>query len=311
METFDDIFHRLQNVAALMALIGTTEDLHLDCKIWPAREEDGQRLLAKALSGFTNAEGGVIVIGMEARSAPSKEDPDLIQKASPVSDVIAVKSRIENLIGQLVDPRPEGVKVTAILDSPESKAGFLTIKVPPSEGLPCRSRKDWKFYQRISAGTYPMEYFQIADMFGKRRRPVLKLYLEEGQVESRGVQTRLVVFGIENCGRAIARFPTIRLKPGRFQIDPYGIDGNYGFGLPRLPSQPDWIVFGGGSDHVIHPGTVLKIAKLLQQSDRSEWQRVGAGNTHEFRQLTVEAELAADEFPITSDSKSIAQSDQF
>ncbi len=54
---------------------------------------------------------------------------------------------------------------------------------PPTDGFPCRSRKDSRFYLRVSAGTFPMEYFQIADMFGKRRRPVLRFHLEEIGIE--------------------------------------------------------------------------------------------------------------------------------
>jgi hypothetical protein len=153
-----------------------------------------------------------------------------------------------------------------------------------------------------------MDYFQIADMFGKRRRPLLKLYLGEGRIELRsGISTRVIILGIENCGRAVAKFPCVRFRRGVFGIDPFGIDGNHGFGLPQLPSAPELIIFGGGSDHVIYPGTILEIAKLEQAAKISAWQPAGddrvAQHFEEFR-LTVQR--AADEFPNTTDSSTVS-----
>jgi hypothetical protein len=48
MPSHEESFNRLQNVAEIMALVGTTEDLHLDCKIWPTNENEAQKFLAKA-----------------------------------------------------------------------------------------------------------------------------------------------------------------------------------------------------------------------------------------------------------------------
>ena len=152
-----------------------------------------------------------------------------------------------------------------------------------------------------------MEYFQIADMFGKRRRPILKLYLEEGRVEPRsGISNRAIILGIENSGRAVAKFPCVRFRRGLFALDPFGIDGNHGFGLPQLPSDPELIIFGGGSDHVIYPGTILKIAKLEQAARISEWQPVGSNQVAQhFEEFSLTVQLAADEFPNTIDSAKI------
>jgi hypothetical protein len=112
---------------------------------------------------------------------------------------------------------------------------------------------------------------------------------------------RTFIIGIENCGRGIAKFPSIRFKrdPG-INIDPNGIDGNSGLGLPLGPTEPEWFVFGGGVDHVIYPETILKVAKLTQREKRIEDEAV-------FEEYTLTAELAADEFPSTSDSKTIPE----
>jgi hypothetical protein len=242
------------------------------------------------------------VIGLEAKSL-GKDDPDVIQRAQPVPDCVAVKSRIDNLIGQLVEPLLMGVEVVPVPESAGSTTGFVIVNIPPCDGLPCRSRKDWKFYQRISTGTFPLEYFQIADLFGKRRRPVLKLYIEDlNDISQTGmfpniIADRMFVIGIENCGRGTAKFPSLKMEnvPG-LNVDQWGIDGNGGFGLPRVPTDQTKLVFGGGADHVIYPGTILKIAKLGQRERRLDGYRV-------FIEYSIAAELAADECPLSTDVK--------
>jgi predicted HTH transcriptional regulator len=167
MNRAEQLFHQLQSASAILALIGQSEDAHLDCKEWPSKDEDCQRVLAKAACGLTNAEGGVLIIGMRAKPT-AKEQPDLIQSPQEVTDTSAVKSRVLDLIGQLVEPPIAGVEAHEFKHPENSKSGFVVVYIPASEGFPRRSRKDWKFYLRIGSGTFPMEYFQIADMFGKR-----------------------------------------------------------------------------------------------------------------------------------------------
>ncbi len=113
MPAHEDLFQRLRDRAEINAQIGQTENLHLDCKIWPTNDTDGQRILAKALAGFANAEGGVVVVGLEAKPR-AKYDPDLINAEVPVADAMALKARIEGLIGDLVEPPLQGVRVEAV-----------------------------------------------------------------------------------------------------------------------------------------------------------------------------------------------------
>ena len=161
MLTHEQLFQRLQTATEITGLIGQTETLHLDCKGRPQSDSDLKKVVAKAMCGFANAEGGVIILGLDARGT-SKDDPDIIQTSVPLPDILATRSRLESLVGELVEPRVQGVTVADVPETPGAKTGFVLVNVPPSDGLPCRSRQDWKFYQRISSGTYPMEFYQIA-----------------------------------------------------------------------------------------------------------------------------------------------------
>jgi hypothetical protein len=48
-------------------------------------------------------------------------------------------------------------------------------------------------------------------------------------------------------------------------VNQYGIDGSFGFGIPLCPSESEWVVFRGGLDHVIFPEELRKITKVYQR----------------------------------------------
>ena len=213
-------FDKLRDLAEVQALTGQTEDLHLDAKEWPAREDDAQRVLAKALSGFSNADGGILVIGLEARSV-NKGDPDIIQSLKPVADAMGVKSKIENLIGNLVEPPLPGIRVAEVMEVPGQPSGFVLDYIPPTEGLPVRSRKHSNFYMRVSAGTFPMEYFQLADLFGRRQRPVLSLWSKLGgfKAENGGAfYEREFYLGIMNSASSAVSRDRMMLRSNAFVL---------------------------------------------------------------------------------------------
>ena len=254
-------------------MIGQSEDADFDCKEWPSTDWDAQKVFAKAACGLTNAEGGVLIVGMKAR-AISKDDPDLVESAAPVTDTSAVRSRILDLVGQLVEPGIEAMQATEVNDPAGSKSGFVVVYIPASEGPPRRSRKDWKFYLRIGSGTFPMEYFQIEERFGKRPPPRMELYLEPENIRGHTLNPRVperpFVLGLRNLGSGIARFPSIRYRRscGLF-VSQYGIDGNMGFGLPQGPSESEWATFRGGVNEVIYPEETRKITRLIQLGENT------------------------------------------
>lgn len=315
MSPLETRFEQLRNVTEIQSLLGQTEDLHLDVKEWPSRDDDAQRVLAKALSGFSNADGGILVIGLEARPL-TKGDPDVIQALRPVADALSVKSKIENLLGNLIEPSLPGIRVAEVLAVPGQPSGFVLVYIPPTDGLPVRSRKHSNFYMRVSAGTFPMEYFQLADMFGRRQRPVLSLWAAIGHINTPNAGTyyeREFVVGIKNSGRAIARFPSLRyaVTPG-INLALYALDGNGHWGLPLRPTTEGWVLFGGGADDVIHPGTHHEIAKLTQRSRAGKWSPVGTTTPgHYFPEFEFKCGLAADGVSYQDASITLPEADPF
>lgn len=266
----ETLYSNLRDVRDLDSLIGQAEDSHLDCKEWPSKDEDAQKMLAKAACGMTNADGGVLVVGMKAASRP-KDEPDVVSAKAPVHDTSQVASRILGLISNLVEPSIVGIEVREIHENPSSTSGYVVAYVPKSEGSPRRSRKHRDFYIRVGSATVPMEYWQIEDQFGKRSHPQLKLHLEEKtkvniHYPTAGVAVRWFHLGLTNDGKGMARFPGLRFRSDSgFEIFPYGVTSGFNFGLPLRPSEEEWIVFRGGVDDVIYSGETRLIAILSQK----------------------------------------------
>ena len=85
-------------------------------------------MIAKATCGLTNADGGVLVIGMKAESV-RKDESDVITAASPVADTSLVESRVLDLIGKLVEPGIVGLEVREIEEAPGSRSGLVVVYV--------------------------------------------------------------------------------------------------------------------------------------------------------------------------------------
>lgn len=264
----------MSSAKALQALVGQPEDADFDCKQWPTRTDAARGTIAKAACGFTNATGGVIVIGVEASGRRGPDDPDVVQRLAPVADRKAVASQALDIIQKLVEPGIEGIRIKTIPDAGPKKSGFVLIMVPASDGSPRRSIVDGQFYLRIASGTVRMAYFQIEERFGRRPVPKLSLNVDVSNMvmdppgHEEGAIRHLLV-GLKNEGRGIAKFPGLRFKRSlALRPDQYGIDGNGGFGIPLRPSEPEWIVFRGGVDDVIYPGEMRLIGKLIQTAVR-------------------------------------------
>lgn len=112
----------------------------------------------------------------------------------------------------------------------------------------------------------------VKDWPGPKLKLVLELRGIERDTYAPLTPVRSFVLGLKNgVGCGTAKFPGIRYaRACGLTVDLFGIDGCYGFGLPRSPSENEWETFRGGVDHVIHAGETLGIAKLIQRGKRKE-----------------------------------------
>ena len=146
---------------------------------------------------------------------------------------------------------------------------------------------------------------------GEMPSPNLELYLEFQGIEkdtySFRTPVRSFVLGLKNgVGCGTAKFPSIRYRRAcGLTVDRFGIDGCYGFGLPPSPSENEWQTFRGGSNHVIHAGETLGIAKLIQHGHRKAIEScqvpalpdIASGSQWFFDAITFQCDISAEGIP--------------
>lgn len=237
--------------AKVLAMQGEAESQILDCKGRPRNDKNDnalKKLLAKAISGFSNAAGGIVLWGVDARKI---DDIDCIGDFPGVDDAVWLASRLNELTPQAASPGVPGVEHRSLLL--EGNRGFVATYIPATDGGPHMARyQEDRYYQRIGQSFMRMEPFQIADMFGRRARPVLVVSAVHYADEPNGVQ----VF-ITNSGRGAARAPFLHLQVdpafASLHYVPNDLEGERSFGATRR------LLFAG-ADFVIHPGMQLSVA---------------------------------------------------
>jgi hypothetical protein len=237
------------------------ENLHLDFKLVKDvsfNSTDDKRNFACALSGFSNSSGGLIIWGVDARK--NSEGIDCALELKPISQVLALLTRLNALTGEAVDPRIGGVQHRAI-ETNEGR-GFIVSFIPESDTGPHMAKLgENRYYKRSGESFYRMEHYDIADMFGKRKKPKLSIFYK---VIDKG-QSACIILGLRNEGRATAKAPFFAFESGGpLQRSIFGIDGNGYEGLTwlRQPFQGLKWAYGGEMDVGIHPSMDLEVAAL-------------------------------------------------
>lgn len=252
------------------------EDLYLEFKTVSdaSLARDDRRNLAAGISGFANALGGIIVWGVEAR--PDADRVDCAISLLPISPLSRLQSALSQHAAGAVSPILDGVEHRTIFETGDS--GFAVTLVPEGDGGPYMAKLgEDRYFKRSGTSFLKMEHFEIADMFGRRRRPVISAVVRPSWGGKVGQDTYFVrlVLALANSGRGVARSPYVALKIDRPYIPgQFGLDGNGRLGLGALTRASDdpWIRYGGGWGEVIHPDsqrdvTVLEITNPMALAD--------------------------------------------
>lgn len=255
------------------------ENLHIDFKRANAiLSRDDRKNLAVALSGFANADGGVIVWGVAtARTNDGVEYASGIDSIAPLSQLVA---QLNEFTGQGVNPLVDGVRHRKVEIS--SDAGVAITLVPSSDAGPHMAKLgEDRYYKRSGSRFAKMEHFEVADMFGRRQKPDLHVAyrLQGTDVGAPRGRITKIALRLENHGRGSAKAPLLEVtRPLNYSLNVYeGVRGGarQGEGLVRVvPVDALALVsrsvrFVGYGDFIIHPGTGYDIA-LLEPSSQMD-----------------------------------------
>jgi len=256
------------------------EHLTLDFKIINRANlshADDKKNLAKALSGFANSSGGVIIWGIEGRK--NAEGIDCACGKKEINPLSLFMSRLNELTGEAVSPTVAAVRHRPIVISDD--CGIALTIVPESDSGPHMAKLgEDRYYKRSGDSFYRMEHYDLEDMFGRRKKPKLQLlaklaFAGGGSNRVKKYVNVQVTLALENVGRGVAKAPLLKLIiKSNHQLSKFGIDGNGHFGLEQLPpaTGSKSHLFGGSSTTVIHPGTYREICAICFEIDQDSAQ---------------------------------------
>jgi len=255
-------------------VLGDIERLHVDFKeksdpSHEKLEEDDKKNLARAISGFANSGGGVLIWGIK--------DKDISPK--PIKNIKLFITSILVLAPQVTDPVVEGIDGDWIpSDPPATEVGFGLVLIPESSLPPHRVLLKSKgiqnhYYLRSGTDFLIATHTQLEDMFGRRPQPKLTLHarITKGLSKSDGIWSLYVILGIENEGRGTAKAPflSVEIEPP-YGVYEFGLDGNGHFGLEKVTSSRGTkdTKYGSSADVVIHSGIVHEVTVVAVPADR-------------------------------------------
>jgi len=175
----EDIFEKIKREGedAINEFITTrkSEELFLDFKR-SADEGSGKVLhnddrynLSKAISGFGNSEGGIIVWGVYC-TKDTLDPADIPRTKHPIKDVKKFVSFLEGAISVCTIPPHSKVWNYPVVIN-QNDEGFVVTYVSKSVHAPHQVVKDYKYYLRAGSSFMPVPHGILAGMFGRRPQP--------------------------------------------------------------------------------------------------------------------------------------------
>lgn len=229
----------------------------------------GRQCLATALSGFANADGGVLVWGVSCRRA---QGIDAVDDLRPIQGLRRFHSDLHSLTDQVVSPPVEGVQHELVELPGEDDTGFVVTHVPKDETrLHMAIATDQHcFYRRDRTAFRLMEEYEIAAGYARRPAPKLEFVWEFREAGRSSTVTQIAVrLGVFNSGLALAHYPAMGVyRTGGVELDAATAPlGGPGTGLTHRPAvQRSRVIhgvpaivdfFAGGPDIILYAGTTL------------------------------------------------------
>ena len=248
MARAEDIFTQIKTggLSAIQEFIVTRESEELfldfkrssDCGSGKRISQNDRNNLSKAISGFGNSEGGVVVWGVDCSQDPI--EGDVAKALVPIINIARFKSWIEGAISGCTVPPHTKIENFVITDD-TGKNGFLITLIPKSMNAPHQMLPKRQYYIRAGSDFVPTPHDVLSGLFGRRPQPHVFHMFTTGPAIIDGTAIKIQVgFLIRNQGPGIASniFITLLLYdfPGEdgsisFQPhDPQNWSGTFSFG---------------------------------------------------------------------------------
>lgn len=229
---------------------------------------------SKALSGFANSGGGVLIWGIE-----TNEKDESAKKLKPINEVDNFIKRLKSSLISSVQPFVDDVRIEKIEKEGSKTKGYVKCLIPQSDKTPHRALLSGRdYYKRSIEGFYTLTHNDLEDMFGRRQKPLLVLITDVTTYEETIPDIRAISFAFRNDGRAIAKYTGFFCKfnnnieligsPDRSIKDVSKINGN----KPTI-SYSD-------NTNVIHPNNIVHNLGVMRFKSKDKSKKIEATITY-------------------------------
>lgn len=126
-----------------------------------------RQTFSKAISGFGNSEGGVLLWGVEC--SRNADVGDVPTTTAPIQNPIRFQSWLEGAASGLTIPAHNTVRSHAIEIG--DGTGVVATLIPKSDLVPHQTVKPLVYYMRAGSNFEPVPHSVLAGMFGRRPQP--------------------------------------------------------------------------------------------------------------------------------------------
>ena len=202
-----EFFDSLQAYSDLEALIaeGEAEGLYLECKSpsSPRLNKDLRVTLAKAISGFANTSGGVVVWGIST-TRHEHGGLDVLSQLEPIGNCNNFMRQVMRSAVTATTPRVESIESRVVLAQRRATRGIVLTYIPQTPGDPVLSNLDDHFYFRSGDEFTKAPYELIKRLFAATDSPDLSVEFLSNLVKSKADGTWDVPIIVTNRSSAIA-----------------------------------------------------------------------------------------------------------
>lgn len=180
---------------------GIEESLYLEYKGIESLREPQK--LRKSIAAFANSDGGLLLVGVSEKKKGSRRLPGEVRWNDNPNQT---KEWFQDVTLNLIHPPLTGARIMVAANQ-QGHTVFL-VDVPASDNPPHMT--DGRYFFRNNFESLPMEHYQVADAFGKRRRPMIWPMLQVSDYNSEE-KTLMLEYGITNRGHSLAKWPMVHL----------------------------------------------------------------------------------------------------
>ncbi|MCH7592269.1 MAG: ATP-binding protein [Planctomycetes bacterium] len=169
------LFESLRSYRSIETLIenGEAESLYLECKS-PGGPKIGYELtktVARCVSAFSNAEGGVILWGVST-THHKHDERDILTQIEPIGKIKTLESRVAELLPRTTRPSILNYESKIIQRKKTDTRGLLVSYIPKTTADPLQA-SDEIFYFRSGSSNVPTPFEMIRRMFATAAVPDL------------------------------------------------------------------------------------------------------------------------------------------